>query len=433
MRIQHYRELIEIKKRNRKKMKKKFLIVLFSALAVGLCAEAKAQKVSVVSVSQKRDLHNFYTMMKEAFPLAYNDPAAPRFIFFDDNRNFIFGVGGYVQLSGIYDFNGVENYNDFVTSSIALKGQQPGASYGMTLSQSRLFFKLVGNTDVGRLVSYIEMEFEGPNNTPKLQQAFVQFKGFTLGQAWSTFGDMSAVPTTIDEEGPCSGIEIRQPMIRYTYKINDRWQTALALEYAQASYTTGNFTNKIRQKVPDIPLNVRYSMKNGSHLQIGAILRNISYQDKTNDKDKMKTGWGVMGSGLINLCPKTEFMFQGVYGKGISNYIQDIAGLGYDLIPNPQYQGRLKTPGMWGLFGAIQQNWTSKLYSSLIYSYARLENRADLAGTTYKYAQYAGVNLLWNFTEYGTTGIEYVFGRRNDFNKDYGNANRINAMVQYRF
>ena len=147
----------------------------------------------------------------------------------------------------------------------------------------------------------------------------------------------------------------------------------------------------------------------------------------------MMTGWGVMMSGNINLCKKTSFMFQGVYGKAISNYIQDISGIGYDLVPNPNHNGKLKAPGAWGAFGAFEQNWTSKLSSSLIYSYARLESKGTLDGTTYKYAQYAGVNLLWDFTEYGTTGIEYVFGRRNDFNRDYGNASRINAMVQYRF
>ena len=116
-------------------MKKKVLIVLFSVFVAGFYAQA--QKVNVVSVSKERDIHNFYTMMKEAFPLAYNDPAAPRFIFFDDNKNFIFGVGGYVQLSGVYDFNGVEDYNFFTTSTIAMKGHQPGASYGMTVGQSR--------------------------------------------------------------------------------------------------------------------------------------------------------------------------------------------------------------------------------------------------------------------------------------------------------
>ena len=414
-------------------MKKKVLIVLFSVFVAGFYAQAQAQKVNVVSVSKERDIHNFYTMMKEAFPLAYNDPAAPRFIFFDDNKNFIFGVGGYVQLSGVYDFNGVEDYNFFTTSTIAMKGHQPGASYGMTIGQSRLFFKLVGNTDVGRLVSYIEMEFQGPQNTPKLQQAFVQFKGFTLGQAWSTFGDMTAVPTTIDEEGPSSGIEIRQPMLRYTYHINDRWQSSLALEYAKASYTTGKNAESIRQKVPDIPLNVRYTMKNGSHVQVGAILRNIGYKNVVKDKDKIRTGWGVMGSGKLNITSSTSFLFQAEYGKGIANYIQDISGIGYDLIPTANDNGNLKAPGMWGLFGAFQHNWNPKLYSTITYSHARLEARGSLGGDTYKYAQYAGANLLWNFTEFGTTGIEYVFGRRNNFNHDYGNASRINAMIQYRF
>lgn len=414
-------------------MKKRFLIVLLSALAVGLCAEAKAQKVSVVSVSQERDLHNFYTMMKEAFPLAYKDPAAPRFIFFDENRNFIFGVGGYVQMNAAYDFNGLPDYNLFVTSQIKPNGQQAGASYGMTLGQSKLFFKLVGNTNVGKLVSYIEMQFEGPDNTPKLQQAFVQFRGFTLGKAWSTFGDMTSVPTTIDQEGPGSAIEIRQPMIRYTCQFTDNLQASLALEYAQVNYTIGDFTRSIRQKVPDIPLNIRYTMKNGGHVQAGAVLRNISYQNANTDKDKIRTGWGVMGSGKINLNDNNSFMFQGVYGKGIANYIQDISGLGYDLIPKANADGKLEAPSMWGVFGAIQHNWNPKLYSSLIYSYTRMENRSTLPETNYKYAQYAGVNLLWNFTEFGTTGIEYEYGRRNNFDKNYGNANRINAMIQYRF
>lgn len=414
-------------------MKKRFVIVLLSVMGLGLFAQAQAQKVSVVSVSQERDIHNFYTMMKEAFPLAFNDPASPRFIFFDDSKNFIFGVGGYVQMNAVYDFNGLPDYNFFTTSQIAPNGKQPGSSYGMTLGQSKLFFKLVGNTNVGKLVSYLEMQFEGPSNTPVLQQAFVQFRGFTLGQTWSTFCDMSAVPTTIDQEGPSSGIEVRQPMIRYTQHFTEGLQASLALEYAKATYTTGDFTRTIRQKVPDIPLNIRYTMKNGSHLQAGAVLRNISYQNAVTNKDKMRTAWGVMGSGSINLNSNNIFMFQGVYGKGIANYIQDISGLGYDLIPQADANGKLKTSGMWGVFGAIQHNWNPKLYSSLIYSYARMENRGTLATDSYKYAQYAGVNLLWNFTEFGTTGIEYEYGRRNNFDKAYGNANRINAMIQYRF
>ena len=334
-------------------MKKRIAILLLSALAFGFYARAQAQKVNVVSVSRDRDIHNFYTMMKEAFPLAYNDPAAPRFIFFDDKKNFIFGVGGYVQLTGVYDFNGVEDYNFFTTSTIAMKGHQPGSSYGMTVGQSRLFFKLIGDTEVGRLVSYIEMEFEGAQSSPVLRQAFIQFKGFTLGQTWSTFGDMTSVPTTIDEEGPSSGIEIRQPMIRYTYNYNDALKVSLALEYGKVSITPDLAgIRTIRQKVPDIPLNIRYQTADGSHIQAGAILRVMTYKDMIGDDDKVKTGWGTMLSGKINLSSKNSFMFQGVYGKGIARYIQDISGMvtngtkqeGFDLVPETNREGRMKTP-----------------------------------------------------------------------------------------
>lgn len=416
-----------------RKMKKKATIVLLTALAISTYVQAQTHKINIVSVSQEQDTHNFFTLMKEAFPLAFKDPAAPRFIFFNENKNFLFGIGGSIQMNAAYDFNGLSDYNSFITSEIAPNGEQAGASYGMSLEQSKLFFKLLGDTKAGRLVSYLEMQFEGPDNTPKLQQAFLQFKGFTIGKAWSTFGDMTSVPATIDQEGPGSAIEIRQPMIRYTYLFHQRFQASLALEYAKPSYTTGSHTETIRQKVPDIPLNIRYTLKNGGHLQAGAILRNISYKNMVADKDKIRTGWGVMGSGTVPLNKNNTFMFQGVYGQGIANYIQDISALGYDLIPENKTGGKLIAPTMWGVFGAIQHNWNTRLYSSLIYSYTRMQTRGTLPATDYKYAQYAAANLLWKFTEFGTTGIEYEYGRRTNFNSRYGNGNRINLMVQYQF
>lgn len=408
--------------------------VLFLLFFCCLSEAGKAQKVNVVSVSEENDRHNFYTMMKEAFPLAFNDPTSPRFIFFDTDKRFIFGIGGYIQVSGIYDFNGVESYDNFTTSTIAPKGEQKGPSYGISIGQSRLFLKLLGDTRLGRIVSYIELEFDAPDNNPVLNQAFVQLKGFTLGQTWSSFCDITAVPTTIDQEGPPSAVAVRQPQIRYTCALDSNWQISLALEYAVPDYShqSDDYTATIRQRIPDIPLTIRYTGPDKSHLQAGAILRNLYYKNNLTDKDKCVTGWGVNLSGNVKIARNTKFLFQGVYGKGLANYIQDIAALGYDLVPRRSH-GLLKASDMWGLFAAFQQNWTPKLYSSLIYSYARMENIGTLPATDYKYAQYAAANLLWNFTEYGTAGVEYVFGRRNNFDKTYGNANRINLMVKYSF
>ena len=410
---------------------KKLTLLLLIAISCGFYTGARAQ-VNVTSVSAKNDADNFYKMMKEAFPLSFNDPASPRFVFFNKDKNFVFGVGGFVQVQGIYDFNGVPNDNYFETNSIALKGHQSGGRYGIDVGQSRLFFKLVGDTDVGRLVTYMEMEFEGSQNTPILRQAFIKFRGFTIGKTWSTFCDISAGPATIDEEGPSSEVALRQPQIRYTRDFNEHWQASLALEYVEPSYTEGEFTDYIHQRIPDIPLNVRYSFKNGSHLQAGAVLRNMYYKDEIKDKDQIVTGWGASLSGIWQFTENTSFCFQGVCGKGVANYIQDISGIGLDLVPCATAEGKLKASRAWGAYGGFSHKWNESLSSNIMYSYARVEDRLGMPITSYKYAQYAAANLFWDFSEYGSCGIEYVFGRRNDFNKDYGNANRINTMIQYR-
>jgi hypothetical protein len=392
-----------------------------------------AQGLHVTSVSEKNDVNSFYKLMKEAFPLSFNDPVAPRFVFFTPNRNFVFGVGGYVHVQGLYDFNGVPNDNDFVTSTIPLKGNQDGGRYGLTISQSRLFFKLVGNTDVGRLVTYLEMEFKGENNAPVLQQAFIKFKGFTIGKTWSTFCDLAAGPATVDEEGPSSELAIRQPQIRYTHVFSDRLQASLALEYAEPSYTYGEKTEWMNQRIPDIPLALKYTSSNGSHLQASFILRNMYYKNVEADRTEVVTGWGTSLSGVWNWMKNTSIYFQGVYGKGISNYIQDLSGNGLDLVPAAHANDRLKAFDTWGGFLGCSYNWNENLSSNVMYSYARVLEQHGLPDEGYKYAQYAAANLFWNFSEYGTVAVEYVFGRRNAFDKQYGDASRINTMIQYRF
>ena len=81
---------------------KKLTLLLLIAISCGFYTGVRAQ-VNVTSVSEKNDADNFYKMMKEAFPLSFNDPASPRFVFFNKNKNFVFGVGGFVQVQGIYD------------------------------------------------------------------------------------------------------------------------------------------------------------------------------------------------------------------------------------------------------------------------------------------------------------------------------------------
>ena len=77
---------------------KKLTLLLLIVISCGFYTGVRAQ-VNVTSVSEKNDADNFYKMMKEAFPLSFNDPASPRFVFFNKNKNFVFGVGGFTILT----------------------------------------------------------------------------------------------------------------------------------------------------------------------------------------------------------------------------------------------------------------------------------------------------------------------------------------------
>ena len=74
----------------------------------------------------------------------------------------------------------------------------------MDASTTRLFLKLVGaNSVLGKYTVYVESDFRGGQDYGfRLRQAYVNARGFLVGQTWSTFVDPAAAPPTIDYEGP---------------------------------------------------------------------------------------------------------------------------------------------------------------------------------------------------------------------------------------
>ena len=109
-------------------------------------------------------------------------------------------------------------------------------------------------------------------------------------------------------------------------------------------------------------------------------------------------------------------------GSGVDSYSQFTLGgafaLGYDFWP--QQMLPLRAEIEFALRGNNEKTWSDG---------GQYIN--EVKGTWNSSTLFA--NLFWDFSEYGSCAIEYVFGRRNDFNKDYGNASRINTMIQYRF
>ncbi len=398
------------------------------------------------SIPQQTVIYNqgrYNAFMKQVFynnmPHHFQAPALPRFAVTGHERNFYLGIGGYIRTIMAVDFNDViDQPNDFITSLIPIPGR-PGnkAKTHIGATTSNLFLNLVGlpNTPM-EFGTYIDVEFSGPHGDLELQYAYVSFYGFTLGYNNSLFTDADAMPPTIDAEGPCAATFVYRSIIAYRQRLRRGWSVALSLENPHLSATPDLEQNTlVYQRVPDIPLYVKKVWGQGNSLmQAAAIFRTLTYRNEVAQHDKSALGWGVKLSGVSNFGNKLITYYQGVFGKGIAQYIQDIQDMGLDLVTDPARPGRMSTVKLWGAYGCLQYLFTPTTFVSCTYSQNRLYYpRNYIHSSEYLYAQYLSTNFCWNIHANIQMGVEYLWGRRVNQDKQSNTANRIQALLQFVF
>ena len=369
----------------------------------------------------------------------FQDPRAPRFLFIDRTGKVALGIGGYVKGTVSADMDGISNSLDFVTSDIPVPTQPATRNqYQMDASTSRLFLKLVGaNTSVGDFTVYVETDFRGKDNHQydlRLRQAYIQFGGWKFGRARSTFDDGAAGPPTIDFEGPSGSISKKNTLIQYTHPFGKHWSTAVSIESPSQSYTVDKGASEaIKQRIPDIPSYIQYAWGGGkSHIRLSNLFRALSYRNLKTAENKYAIGWASQLSGVITASPQWTFYYQAAYGFGYADYLNDLGGSGFDLIPDGD-SGKLIPPVAMGLVGGIQYNFSKNFFVSASYSQCRLYDQASMAKDTYKYAQYVVGNAFYVPFSNCMVGLEYLYGNRHNINDVSGSAHRINAMIQYHF
>ena len=384
----------------------------------------------------KEAMHHFQATQTSGFQQSH----LPQFVITGRDNKFLLGIGGFVNFRTAYDFDGVVQNTDFVTYDIPIPGSYATKQqFRMDASTSRLFFKAIANTKaLGRIVTYIETDFRGYNHSLRLRYAYIAFKGWLFGQNATTFCDLNASPTTIDFEGPNAYTFGFNTMIRYTHSFNKHWSIGAALEMPQISATTTEQLRTIPQRLPDLPiyLQVNWGKHGASHIRASAVFRDLYYYSTLSDKNKSVFGWGVQLSTGMQISRNLTFYGQALYGKGITPYIQDIAGVGLDLVPDPRSDARLQVLPMFGWFGSLQYNFTKNFFCSGGYSQVRLfsENGyRDANPNSYRLAQYVFANMFYNITPNCQIGIEYLYGTRRNMDLDMNHANRIQSMIQYNF
>ena len=141
---------------------------------------------------------------------------------------------GYIKADALYsDYSdgtlGAGNLGrDFYIPSLTpVGGTAEGAQFDSHVRQSRFRFTSATPTEEGDTITGV-LEFDmlvtpagnervSNSYTPRLRHAFVKYKNWMVGQTWTTFMDVGALPESVDFIGSTDGtIFGRQAQVRYT-------------------------------------------------------------------------------------------------------------------------------------------------------------------------------------------------------------------------
>ena len=369
-----------------------------------------------------------------------NDPGLPRFAIIGKENKYYLGIGGYVKATTSFDFgNPIPSASYFTTADIPTNLEPGnGALWQMSAATSCLYFNFVGlPQSVNRFGVYLGFNFTGAHYAPKLQAAYVSYRNLVFGYKYTLFFDGPATPPTIDHEGPCAApaAVVMGGHIRWT---RGPWSYAVGIEEPTLSATEGAQVTLVNQRVPAVPAFVQYSYADGDgSVRLSAIARMMQYRDLAANCNRGLTGWGVQLTGIAPLFNNTlELYYQGLYGQGIADLVQDMSGLGLDLVPSLRREGRMQLVPAWGATFGFGLHFSERCYSTHSYSQTRAyATRSLLAndGTDYRYAQYVANNLFFHLADNVRVGGEYLLGRLATTDGRHHVDHRLQAMLQVYF
>ena len=357
--------------------------------------------------------------------------------------------GGYIKLDAIFsqysDTQRAGNIGDdfLVPSTIAVgDGSGKGDVVFDTNSKfSRLWFKTATMTDVGEVKTHIEMDFNAANDERIVNQASAGLRhayfswansensSLLAGQTWSTFFNVASLPESVDFVGPTSGtVFIRQSQLRYTQALgNGRWMVA-AESPSVSLYDAGSGFDNNQVDDSSMPdLIARYDGSTaGLSYSTAGMIRQINYNDGTNDDSQVGYGVTVSGKYAFNNGDDFKFMLsQGHLGRYIAlNAFRDGA---------VETNGDVELITSMGGFVAYRHMWNEKLRSTVSYAYSQADNPDTLVADVTKTVSNSNVNLMYSPTKNLTFGGEYFIAQREVESGADGDLNRLQFTSKWVF
>jgi len=317
--------------------------------------------------------------------------------------------------------------------------------------QSRFGVKAWLPTSMGEIKTIFEFELFGTGvdagqTTFRLRHAWGELGQFGVGQTWSPFMDPDVFPNSLEYWGPNGMVFFRNVQARWMPMQGEN-ELYLALERPGASGDTGRLADRIELQnvkghfpAPDFSMHYKRSGDWG-HVQLAGIVRYISWTDTLQDAFDLSghaTGWGINASTNIKTPGKGVVRASVIYGEGVENYMNDApvdVGLESNLAEgNPRRPVRGKTLPVLGVVGFYDWYWTDNFSSAVGYSMVKIDNSDLQEASAYHKGHYALANLLWYPVKNAMAGLEFQWGRRENFLDGFSvDDYRIQFSAKYNF
>lgn len=312
----------------------------------------------------------------------------------------------------------------YVPGAVPVGGPSSTTDFDTHVRESRFIFNVLRPDD--GLQAYLEFDFsantggdERLTNTfsPNIRQAFIRWNDVLIGQAWTTFFNVGALPENLDFIGPSEGtIFARQSQIRWT---KGNWQ--FAIENPETTVTPFGGGARIitdTASVPDFVARYNHTGDWGG-FTIAGLGRQLAIDGPTGVDRQM--AFAVSLSGKINMG-KNDVRWMASGGSGIGRYL----GLNTtnDAVLNAG--GELDTIDAYGGFVSYRHHWNDQWRSNFTWSMFKADNDTTLTGfgVTESTAS-AHVNLIYQATPHLRFGMEYIYAKRELESGASGNMNRV--------